>query len=398
MEEGHLTGSLVQNTEPAGHLNISGELDGPIELLTSAWAVTRSRFWALLGSILIPMAAISILIPIFWVPALAGIFSAVVTEKNVMEYISAGMVGGFVLTVIVMALAAGWQTVAMIEIIAGADEGVSLWAALGKAFRKVPGFLALGIISGLITVGAYIPLLIPAVVVAVWFSFGIYVYVTEGVGGLKALRISREYCRNRFLPVFGRQLIIILIYGLWFGIQAVVGAVLGKELFAKVEWLFVLAGIPLWILIPVYQYMIYKNLKQVRGRIDPAEVEAGKTKWILLAVWGVASSMLLPILSFILLAKMINPVQKFSDARDAQTRIGMQVLERYVSEYQAIEGKYPASLENLVPDVVNQLPQGEYQYRQMDGGRDFELCAVYEDGDRDCIQAESNNDFGEWVE
>jgi hypothetical protein len=284
-----------------------------------------------------------------------------------------------------------WAAIAMVEIIAHADEKLGMWQAIGKAFYKIPGLIGLGLVSGLITTGAYIPLLIPAIIVTVWFSFGWYVYITDGVGGLSALRISREYTRGKFWGVFGRQFFLFLLPLAWEIGLGIISAVVGEGIFRIIALPLVLTGIPIWMICLVYPYQLFRNLREIRGVIDQKEVQTGKTKWIILAIWGLAGWLLIPVGMMAIILLAINPAAKMQQARDADTRFRLHGMQNNLRHYQTINGEYPSSLDDLVPDVTNRLPDGKFEYRALNGGQEYVLCIKNESASGDCVSSAETN-------
>ena len=59
--------------------------------------------------------------------------------------------------------------------------------------------------------GGMVMLVIPGIMVGVWLSFGAFVLV-DGVGGLGALLMSKEYIKGYWWAVFGRYL-LLLVFG-----------------------------------------------------------------------------------------------------------------------------------------------------------------------------------------
>jgi len=59
------------------------------------------------------------------------------------------------------------------------------------------------LLAGLAIVGGFLLLIVPGIIFMVWFIWSQYVAVDEGLGGIAALRRSRDLTRNRFVDVFG---------------------------------------------------------------------------------------------------------------------------------------------------------------------------------------------------
>ena len=354
----------------------SKELASPVELLTQAWTVTKARFWPLLVCNLIPFLYGFLLMLLIVGPVFLTGSLSVGGGFELGSLFSPFMVIGFILGVIMLVIISLWQGVAVIELISGAEEKLSLATAFKKAWPKIWGALGVAITSGVIMFGAAFPLIIPAMVVGTWFAFGQYVFIVEGTGGLKALRISREYVRGKFWAVVGRLLFVMLLFIGLALVQGIFNLVLGDELFGKISWIFSLINLPVTILVAVYQFLLYKNLKEVRGgAINPADVEGGKTKWILLAIWGVLGWLIIPIAMAILLVA-INPKKQLDQARNTNTQFNRQIITRELDQYFNVNMVYPQNIDELIPDYLSE----QFSYQLSSDGRDYELC----DASNDC--------------
>ena len=107
-----------------------------------------------------------------------------------------------------------------------------------------------------ITLG-FILLIIPGIILWVWYSFSIFVTVAEDTKGGKALTRSKEYVKGRWGKVFGRLAFIYLIV---VGYNIIVGFIPENDLINGITTL-----IGLLILTPialVYGYLLYENVRE----------------------------------------------------------------------------------------------------------------------------------------
>lgn len=384
MEESGLVGHLGQKApSPVAQVTVNQELAGPVELLSQAWKIARSRFWAIIGCFILGYLAFIPLGGILFVPFGYSLLRGGTSEGFVAS-LGIGLMVAFALFWLVGMVIFTWIGVALVEIVAGADEKLGLWEAVKKAFPKIPGLIWLVIVSTSLVMGSYIPFLIPAVAVGVWISFGQYVYITQGVGGLKALRISREYVRGRFWGVLGRYLFLILIPLALQLMAGGIGVMLGEEAAGILVLLSMIVTIPLWIVIMVYPYVLFRNLRELRGEITPDQVEEGKTKWVLLGLWGVLGWLILPVGAVILLL-MINPAGQLQKAREAGNKSNLNILEMNIRSYEAVNRRYPMRLDDLIPEFLDELPVGNYEYKLLKNGMDYELCITDSENNQQCV-------------
>lgn len=75
-------------------------------------------------------------------------------------------------------------------------------------------FLWLGLLTTLVTMGGFLLLVIPGIIVSVYLYLAQYVFVAEGKTGMAAVLRSRELVRGYWLAVFSRLLLIgIMLFG-----------------------------------------------------------------------------------------------------------------------------------------------------------------------------------------
>ncbi len=83
------------------------------------------------------------------------------------------------------------------------------------AWKKMWGFVLLGIVLFLIILGGTILLIIPGIIFSIWFSFSKFIYLYDGLGIKESLQRSRELIKGRFWPVTGRLFVIGLLMAIF---------------------------------------------------------------------------------------------------------------------------------------------------------------------------------------
>jgi hypothetical protein len=167
-------------------------------------------------------------------------------------------------------------------------ETMGLKEAVIKVLKKslIPLFL-LNILVGIITTGGFLLLIIPGIYMSVaLFSAG-YFLVLENNKIMDSLSKSWEYSKNNVAKIFWNFFvlgIVSIILSLFGSVFSVFGEAAGEIGVALVSSLFV--G-PLGL---IYGYLIYKNLKEIKG--DNLEIKSNnKTKlWLLFALGIIASA------------------------------------------------------------------------------------------------------------
>ncbi len=105
------------------------------------------------------------------------------------------------------------------------NENATLPQAMKFAMEKFGTYLWVALLAALAILGGAILLIVPGVIVAVWFFFSGFVVVDQGASGVTALVKSRMLVSGRWWPVFGRLLLLWLLSGIILSIP-IVGQIL----------------------------------------------------------------------------------------------------------------------------------------------------------------------------
>lgn len=119
-----------------------------------------------------------------------------------------------------------------------------LWRVIGTS----------GLVSLIVLVG-YILFIVPGLVFSVWYSFAVFIAITEGAHVVNAIKKSKELVKGYFWPVAGRLLVFMLLSI----VIQLVGSVRQLESIASILSVVL---IPLFMLLP---YLLYKDLRRVKG-------------------------------------------------------------------------------------------------------------------------------------
>ena len=217
------------------------------------------------------------------------------------------VIGGLVLSIILSVVQFFIQTlmypVALIENIQTADSdiGYSTKNTYSKSMRLVLPLLFILILSSLIVITGFTLLIIPGIILAVYFTFCVYALVIDGKRGLKALTTSYYYIQYDWwdvvlrifllalIPVIFSGIVFVLLFlglillnggfdysaimGMTHSVSASFSGSLGYYLVIYV-WQFVYLAVFLPIS-AIYLYQIYKRLKSSRG--EPKEADINTT-------------------------------------------------------------------------------------------------------------------------
>jgi hypothetical protein len=231
-------------------------------VLEAAWGIYVQEFWVLLGVILLPvLVAMVIVIVAVIVIALLGVSSL----ATLMAGGSAGVAGGLlglgvglialmVLIVILAALGYFWAQLATLYVIKDRQEHISVLEAYRRARHNLFAYAWVWALTVLSVVCGLILVIIPGIIVGVWFSFAGYVLVAEDVHGTAALKKSKEYVRGIWGAVFSKYAFIVV---LWM-IVSIVLNLISKNLANLVT------GLVLSPLATIYGFELYQDVKKFR--------------------------------------------------------------------------------------------------------------------------------------
>ncbi len=245
------------------------KLPDPGALLEDAWSIYKSRFWTLVGILLIPTIIVILVI----VALTFGFLNLKSLELALWEIIFFAFLG-FLLLLIAL-LAQIWGHVSLIYAVKDRKEKIGIIKAYKRAWPKILSYLWISILVGLITFIGFIFLIVPGIVFAIWFSFAAFILVVEGAKGMSALLKSKEYVKGRWWPVFGRILFISLIASI---VGGLLGSIVGQIFkLVNISWLEnVGSSIVSILIVPFsisYSFLIYKNLKLLKRKFPPALIK-----------------------------------------------------------------------------------------------------------------------------
>lgn len=147
-----------------------------------------------------------------------------------------------------------WFQVAIIKAVINTVSGkiVGVKDTYKNSWPKVGKYFWTALEVGFLTAFGFILLIIPGILVLVWYSFSRYIVVEEEVGSGEALKRSKALVKGNFWPVFGRGIVFVLFYILLQIIFSFV-KILGPLLLTLIS--------PLYVLLP---YLLYQELKRIK--------------------------------------------------------------------------------------------------------------------------------------
>ena len=152
------------------------------------------------------------------------------------------------------------------------------------AFKKIPSYFLVTLLTGLIVFGGFILLIIPGIIFMVWYCFSAYITVLEEKDnkGMAALKASKNLVKGRWGATFWRLLlpglvvyavIIVVVIILSYVIS---GGIFNLESFNSMIMFNALTSLITLILMPLFvtfSVILYHNLKETQEVQTSAPVQ-----------------------------------------------------------------------------------------------------------------------------
>jgi hypothetical protein len=204
----------------------------------------------------------------------------------------------------------------------------------------------------LVLVTGYVLLIIPGLILSIWFIFAQFVLVDEDKRGLNSFLASREYVRGHGWSIFGRQtfliitlIVIFILFSIPFSIfkldKNIIFSIL-SSLFSTCTGIFALS----------YLATMYKNIKASKGgSVDITN--KSKAGYIVMAILGIIFILGIPVIAVI---AVINPAEQIAKAKAVKATTDKNTIETAVQKYYEDNQYLPVTLGDLVPNYLEELP------------------------------------------
>ncbi len=249
----------MENIETAAPIeSVVARLAGPVELLKRSWTLFKSRLTVLLTIVLVP-GVIGYLL-MFAFGSYAGVdFMATpeVLQTQIMNiFMGGGSVPLFAGMGVGILIAIVLATLGKLALMYAIKEPLDFVPAYKKAWDNILSYWWMALIMIGILIPAFIVIIIPGIILGVYYSFATQIFITENIRGYAILQRSMAYVNGRWWAVFGRLLFIgILVWVITAITQGILG-MLGLEMIAKVIQ---------YLLMPLaaaYSWFLYEEVRR----------------------------------------------------------------------------------------------------------------------------------------
>ncbi|MCK4936462.1 MAG: HEAT repeat domain-containing protein [Elusimicrobiales bacterium] len=242
--------------------------------------------------------------------------------------------------------------------IAIVDENISPIDSYKQALPKFPGMIALAIISGLAIEGGFFLLLIPGIILSVWFYFAGYIYVKESPGIINSLVQSRECARGNFKIIFVRLLLIFLICAFC---MLPMAALLLVPLLGPI--LFGLGAYLIAIVFFSYGYILYEDISATSDIAKVASLsKKQKAKSLSLALVSILVGLAVGAYSFqdkvsTFKKSPMNDMLKIAMSGDMSNPENQKAIQKSMENVMSKQLEMMANDPNMTPEMKEMLKQ-----------------------------------------
>ncbi|MSU54403.1 MAG: hypothetical protein EXS48_00995 [Candidatus Staskawiczbacteria bacterium] len=210
------------------------------QLFKKSFEFYKSKMYTIMVLALIPFAGFVII---------SLLNEAIDQSPNKGFMLSVGLIT-FLMVLIILAISF-WIHIAIFYLIKQKDSVLDAKSLLKFFWSKIIPSAWVILLSGIICIVGFILLIIPGIILYIWFSFALYVFVFEDAKGMQALYKSKDLVKGYWWPVFGR----LFLFGF---LTAFISSV---PVIGDLVNIFFM--IPLGV---IYAYFIYENLKTVKTK------------------------------------------------------------------------------------------------------------------------------------
>jgi len=376
--------SVPSPQSPVPPQTLTASLPGATAIFGQAWNLYKQRLGTFLGIMIIPM-----LVLIGFLALLAGGGFLGLTLLSLK--FAVGGIGVLIVLAIVFFVAIfisqAWGQTALLYAIKDSQERIGVIEAYRRGWHKIVSYWWVVLLVGSITMGGFLLLIVPGIIFSTWFSLAIFILIVEDLKGMNALLKSREYVKGKWGSIFWRFLFIGIISIIISLVPALIFGFFKIPLGAQISRLVI--GLFLIPLVMSYSFLVYSNLKAVKGEVAFAPTGGKKATFIFVGILGI---LIIPAILFSTVFLSLNSArEKGRDVRRqsdiSQIRVGLEI---FYSE----QNRYPFSLNELSPQYLPTTPvdpstNQPYQYQLQQNGADYQVCTQLESTkDQKCVSSQ----------
>ncbi len=229
-------------------------MPGPIQLFKNSLAIVSANFFLFLSILFIPIV-VSFLTALFAPNKATGIM---ITSESIV----------YVVLMFIYVVLSVLMTVALI--LAINDNSITAKEAYRRAWPYFWRYIGLSLLMSIIMMVGFLLLIIPGIILSVWFAFATFVLVLENGAIVESLKKSREYTRGKWWAIFGRLIAMSVFVLLLSMLISTISVFLPNHVVT--EALVTALTVLLTPIAVVYVYLLYKEVKTLPATTPEASV------------------------------------------------------------------------------------------------------------------------------
>ncbi|OGZ17723.1 MAG: hypothetical protein A2Z78_00220 [Candidatus Nealsonbacteria bacterium RBG_13_36_15] len=234
----------------------NSSLPGIGDLFNRAWQIYKERFWVFVGIIVLPTLIV------FGIALFITLQFISISETGQSFFSSTALLFGGPIIILVAIIVNLWAWVALLYAIKESKDKIGIRESFAKGWHKIISYLWISILTGVITLGGFLLLIVPGIIFAVWFSLAKYVLVVENLTGTKALFRSKQLVSGCWWEVLWRFItigIIAIIISIFIDF---VGRLIGVPKNINISSLIISLFFSPFA--TVYAFIVYEDLKKIK--------------------------------------------------------------------------------------------------------------------------------------
>lgn len=341
-----------------------GKLVGIGELLKGSWQLYKENFGILIKVTFVPLFLVFSL----WLIKTLYPFSF--SLKYILFQIISTVLSSFIFC---------WLTANLVFSVKNREKKIDFKEALKSGTKWILPLFWLSILSSIVVLGGTMLLIIPGIILSVWFCLASYVLIYEDKRGMEALLKSKDIISGNWWSVFWRMVIIFVIGLLiflpflffYFPLLFSKEIVFATYSFFSFEFLFMLFFFPFSI---IYSALIYENLSLIK-KIEFKATLKRKLKYLLPAILAIVIIGAIGGLIFGGLYFGYKAMIEEEGGRETidLAKVGFK-LEMYYKEKGGYPGVFGSNQWNILEsELKSELPKGDYEYWVSDDNQKYIL-------------------------
>lgn len=342
-------------------------LPGATAIFGQAWTIYKQRLGTFLGVMIIQMLIMVALIAVlagggFWgISLLSPKFAA--GDIGLLIFLA-------ILFFVIISISQVWGQTALLYAVKDNQERIGVIESYRRGWHKIISYWWVSLLVGFITLGGFLLLIVPGIIFAVWFSLAVFILIAEDLKGMNALLKSREYVKGKWGGVLWRLFFIGALFLIISLVPALIFGLLKIPFVSEISSFII--GLFLTPLVMTYSFLVYSNLKALKGEIVFVPTRGKKAAFIFIAILGI---LIIPAILFSTVFLSLGSARE--KARDARRQADISQIRVSLEMYYSEHNNYPSSLNELSPEYFPNLPvdpstNQPYQYQLQQNGTDYD--------------------------